>query len=491
MTSLEESDILLVGCNSADTRHISKALTVSGKGFIVHSVNKFSEALRYIQQSSTQAIIFDMDCSRPPRLSDFEPLLAAARRIPILVLCSAATEALARQAVERGAKDYIVKTHLQEFRLRRAVSALIERQIAEESAYLQQQCAEATLSCTGDGVLICDNAGLVTHLNASAELMVGWSLEEARGHSSTEVFTIVDRVTRQPAGDPLGTRPAGDRHGPPTFNGIMLRRDGSETAVSNCSAPTRDRDGHITGAVVVFRDTGTVSLKPPKLLHLAQHDTLTDLPNRLLLNDRITQAISFAGRYHKQLAVMFVDLDYFKKINDTWGHAVGDKLLQSVSSRILACVRRSDTVSRHGGDEFIVLLSQVEHAEDAVFIARKILSSLAAPYSIEQKHLYINASIGVSTYPGDGQDAETLIQRADTAMYDAKKLGRNNCQFFKADMQARVQDWQSLEGNLRNALDHGEFTLHYQPKVDLKTTEVSGVEALLRWKHPERGVIQP
>jgi diguanylate cyclase (GGDEF)-like protein len=214
-------------------------------------------------------------------------------------------------------------------------------------------------------------------------------------------------------------------------------------------------------------------LKMPKLSHLAQHDALTDLPNRLLLSDRITQAISFAARYNKQLAVMFVDLDYFKKINDTWGHATGDKLLQAVSSRILAYVRRSDTVSRHGGNEFIVLLSQVEHAEDAVFSARKILSSLAAPYSIEQKHFYVNASIGVSTYPGDGQDAESLIQRADTAMYDAKKIGRNNCQFFKA----RVQDWQSLEGNLRNALDRNEFTLHYQPKVDLKTTKVSGVEA--------------
>ena len=215
------------------------------------------------------------------------------------------------------------------------------------------------------------------------------------------------------------------------------------------------------------------------------------MPNRVLLNDRINQAISFAARYNKQLSVMFVDLDHFKKINDTFGHALGDKLLQSVAGRIVACVRRSDTVSRQGGDEFVVLLSQVGHAEDTVFIARKILSSLAAPYSIDQKHLYINASIGVSTYPGDGQDAETLIHRADTAMYDAKKLGRNNCQFFRADMQARVLEWQSLEGSLRTALSRDEFVLHYQPKIDLKTAEISGVEALLRWRHPDRGLIQP
>ena len=154
-------------------------------------------------------------------------------------------------------------------------------------------------------------------------------------------------------------------------------------------------------------------------------------------------------------------------------------------------MRRSDTVSRQGGDEFIVLLSEVSHAEDAVFIARKILSRLSNPFLIDQKFLSVSASIGVSTYPGDGQDVEALLHKADTAMYDAKKLGRNNCQFFKADMQARVRDWQSLKGNLRNALDRNEFILHYQPKIDLKTNEVSGVEALLRWNHPDRGIIPP
>jgi predicted signal transduction protein with EAL and GGDEF domain len=165
-------------------------------------------------------------------------------------------------------------------------------------------------------------------------------------------------------------------------------------------------------------------------------------------------------------------------------------LLQEVAGRIVACVRRSDTVARHGGDEFVVLLSQVGHAEDAVFIARKILSSLSTGYLIDKKHLQINASIGVSTYPDDGHDAETLINRADTAMYEGKKLGRNNCQFFRAEMQARAVEWQSLEGSLCCALERNEFMLMYQPKIALDTGEISGVEALLRWKHPERGLIQ-
>jgi diguanylate cyclase len=272
---------------------------------------------------------------------------------------------------------------------------------------------------------------------------------------------------------------------------ILVRRDGVELNVKNCSGYIRDRDGNVTGTVAVLHDLGAVRKQTLELSHAAQHDFLTGLPNRSLVNDRITQAISFSARYTKQLAVMFVDLDLFKRINDSLGHAVGDQLLQQVAIRIVACVRRSDTVARIGGDEFLVLLSQVGHAEDAVFIARKILTSLAAPYLIDQKQLQINVSIGVSTYPDDGADSETLIHRADTAMYEAKKLGRNNCQFFRPEMQARVLEWQSLEGSLRCALERNEFMLEYQPKIDLSTGGISGVEALLRWNHPERGLIQP
>jgi diguanylate cyclase (GGDEF)-like protein len=278
---------------------------------------------------------------------------------------------------------------------------------------------------------------------------------------------------------------------PHTSTGSLLRRDGVALKIKSCTAQIRDRDGNVSGMVAVFHDLGAARVKTLELSHQAQHDFLTDLPNRSLLNDRINQAISFARRYHKKLAAMFVDLDLFKRINDSLGHALGDRLLQEVASRIVACVRRSDTVGRHGGDEFVVLLSQVGHAEDAVFIARKILNSLATGCVIDFKHLQINASIGVSTYPDDGHDADTLINRADTARYEAKKLGRNNCQFFRAEMQARVVEWQSLEGNLRGALDRNEFMLMYQPKIALNTGDISGVEALIRWQHPERGLIQP
>jgi diguanylate cyclase (GGDEF)-like protein len=189
--------------------------------------------------------------------------------------------------------------------------------------------------------------------------------------------------------------------------------------------------------------------------------------------------------------VIFLDLDRFKYINDSLGHAAGDELLKSISKRLLAGVRASDTVSRQGGDEFVILLSEITYPEDAATSARKILLSLNAPHSIGGHDLHIDGSIGISIYPGDGEDAETLIKNADTAMYHAKENGRNNFQFFKADMNLKAVERQSVEGSLRCALERKEFLLHYQPKVNLDTGEITGVEALIRWQRPDRGLVPP
>ena len=245
----------------------------------------------------------------------------------------------------------------------------------------------------------------------------------------------------------------------------LVRRDGFEFGVDIKVAPIYDHDGSVAGSVVAFHDVSAARAKTLEMSHSAQHDVLTDLPNRALFNDRLMQAIVLAKRQDKQLAVMFVDIDHFKKINDSLGHDVGDKLLQSVAKRLVASVRRSDTISRMGGDEFVVLLSQVEHAGDAAFSARKILRALSLPYLINDKSLDINVSIGVSTYPADGQDVEGLI--------------------------AQLAERQSLEADLRYALGRNEFVLHYQPILDLQTGKIIGVEALVRWLHSERGMVFP
>ena len=228
-----------------------------------------------------------------------------------------------------------------------------------------------------------------------------------------------------------------------------------------------------------------------ELEHRVHHDALTDLPNRTLLQDRLGQAIELARRQSRQLAVLFMDLDQFKRINDSLGHAVGDHLLQSVAQRLVGCVRQSDTISRQGGDEFVLLLPHIEHAEDAALSAQKLLAALVPPHPIAEHNLHIGASIGISIYPDDGEDAETLIKNADTAMYHAKESGRNNYQFFEPGMNARAVQRQAIEASLRLALERQEFVLHYQPKIDLRSGRTVGVEALIRWQHPQRGLLSP
>jgi diguanylate cyclase len=225
--------------------------------------------------------------------------------------------------------------------------------------------------------------------------------------------------------------------------------------------------------------------------YLAQHDVLTDLPNRVLLNDRLANAMALARRHKTKLAMLFLDVDRFKHINDSFGHAAGDLLLQSVAQRLLGCVRNSDTVSRLGGDEFVILLPEVSHAKDAAIIADKVLTALRAPYRIHDQDLHVTASIGVVTYPDDGPDTETLLKNADFAMYQAKDFGRNNYQFFMPELNLRARDRQSLESDLRRAMARNEFVLHYQPKMNLETGAISGVEALIRWHHPVRGLVSP
>jgi diguanylate cyclase (GGDEF)-like protein/PAS domain S-box-containing protein len=365
---------------------------------------------------------------------------------------------------------------------------------ATEAMILENEVANVTLDSIREAVLRADVQGTVTYLNRKAEEMTGYSREEARGRPIAEVLRLIESVGGPAVGRAAGVAMQEDRATKETdhcTSCILVRRDGSECEIERRSTPIQNQDGSVTGEVVAFHDVSAARAKSLEMSHLAQHDALTDLPNRVLFNDRLTQAIALAERQGKQLAVMFVDLDHFKKVNDSLGHDVGDKLLQSVAERLIACVRRSDTVSRLGGDEFVILLAQIEYAGDAVYSARKILRTLAEPHIIENKSLDINVSIGVSTYPDDGQDAEGLMNRADNAMYEAKEHGRNNYQFFRHEMHARLAERQSLEADLRCALGRNEFLLHYQPKLSLQTGEITGVEALVRWLHPQRGITYP
>jgi diguanylate cyclase (GGDEF)-like protein/PAS domain S-box-containing protein len=225
--------------------------------------------------------------------------------------------------------------------------------------------------------------------------------------------------------------------------------------------------------------------------HQASHDRLTELPNRLLFDERLTLALKQVHQHEEMLAVMFLDLDRFKSINDTLGHAIGDQLLQQVAQRITRCLKQSDTISRWGGDEFTLILPHLHSAEDITKIAQRILNVLEAPFQFGQQELHITASIGIALAPYDGEDAETLLKNADTAMYRAKQRGRNSFELYAADMNVRALDQLVLVNDLYRALERGEFLLHYQPQVNLQTGQIVALEALIRWQHPQRGLVSP
>jgi diguanylate cyclase (GGDEF)-like protein/PAS domain S-box-containing protein len=348
-----------------------------------------------------------------------------------------------------------------------------------------------TVDSIGDAVICTDAQDKIILLNLVAERLTGWSQVEANDHPMDEVFRIVDSVTRKNISNPTDVAVKQNRIGHLPPNCLLVRRDGHEAFIEDSAAPIHNRKGETTGSVIVFRDVSTAKALAEEVQHAAEHDSLTGLPNRLLLNDRLGQAIALARRNKTLVAVIFLDLDGFKHINDSLGHLIGDKLLQSLAKRLQMQIRTPDTVSRQGGDEFVVLLQEVQKPEDAAITARRVLQAVSEVHAIGRHDLYVTASIGVSLYPDDGLDAETLLKNADTAMYQAKENGRQCYKFFTPAMNTRAVERQTIEEDLRHALEQKQFSLDYQPKIDIKTGAINGVEALLRWTHPKRGRVPP
>lgn len=377
------------------------------------------------------------------------------------------------------------------FGLVQTVEDISERKATEDALFEEQVRAQVTLDAIGDAVVTTDILGNVTFVNLVAEAMTGWPRATAMGRPLTEVFNIIDGKTRAIAVNPALRAIAENRTLGLAMDSVLIRRDGSETAIEDSAAPIHNRDGQVTGAVLVFHDVSESREMALKMAHLAQHDFLTGLPNRMLLTERLARAIGLANRHQKQVALLYLDLDDFKHVNDSLGHAIGDLLLQSIAERLKAGVRVTDTVCRQGGDEFVILLAEIEHPQDAGRVADTLLASLALPHMINGHELHATVSIGISVYPNDGVDLDAVLQNADTAMFHAKSCGRNNYQFFQTDMNTRAVRRQFVESSLRRALKHDEFLLHYQPQIDLVSKRMIGVEALIRWRDPELGLVYP
>jgi len=487
---------LLIEDNPGDARLLREMFDEQGsRATELTIVRSMLDAEQHLSKHAVDIILLDLGLPDAQGVAAVRRAHAAAPRVPLVVLTGLDDETLAAEALQEGAQDYIVKSQIDTYGttrgLLRSLRYAVERKSLEDALFGEKERAQVTLNSIGDAVACTDTAGKLTFLNLVAEKLTGWSWQEAAGKPMAEVFRILDTSDREVIPNPMDRAVRRDQTVHLPANSILVRRDGFEIPIEDSVAPIHDGEGRPAGAVIVFRDVSVARAMALQMTHSAEHDFLTGLPNRMLLNDRISQAIALAPRHMKHVAVLFLDLDGFKHINDSLGHPTGDRLLQSIGKRLVECVRASDTVSRQGGDEFVVLLSEVAEAEDAAITARRMLQAVAQPHSIDKHELYVTTSIGVSVYPDDGLDAATLIKNADTAMYQAKENGRQSFQFFKPAMNARAVERQAIEEGLRRASERLEFELHYQPKVNLTTGAITGAEALIRWKHPTRGSISP
>ncbi|MBS4095783.1 MAG: EAL domain-containing protein [Sulfuricella sp.] len=353
---------------------------------------------------------------------------------------------------------------------------------AEENLRLAAKVFDSSI----EGILITDAASRIITVNQAFTQITGYQAEDAIGNTpallqsgkhNAEFYREMWRTLRE----------TGQWRGE-----IWNRRKSGETYLEwlTISAVKNDK-GEIVNFVAVFSDITSRKLAEERLNYLANHDALTGLPNRVLFLERLGLSLARAHRTQKMVAVMFFDLDRFKIINDTLGHAAGDQLLQEVALRVSTCLREDDTVARLGGDEFTVILEGIGEEKYVAMVAQKIIEILAKPIKLADHEMFITASVGISVYPNDGVESHALVRHADVAMYRAKEMGKNNYQFFKTEMNTRAFERLTLENSLRRALERNEFELHYQPQLDLRTGRVVGAEALIRWRHPDMGLISP
>lgn len=453
----------------------------AGDAFAEDRCCSLSETVASVRRGGMDALLLDLDLPGSQGVATLQHMRSMDPMLPIILICSPAQQPLARQVLGQSVQGYILKGNGIGYLLAQMLHDCIGRGLLR----LELQRAQVSLDFVDDAVIGTDIRGGVDYINSAAEVMTGWQREEAMGQPITQVMRLVEGS--RDGSNPLGLAqqdnwPRGGRS-----KASMVRRDGARMDIEESVAPIHGGHGRISGAVVVFQDV----TEARRMSYLAQHDALTRLPNRVLLNDRIAQAIGLAQRNGNSTALLFLDLDNFKRINDSLGHAGGDQLLREVAQRLSDSVRGSDTVSRNGGDEFVVLLAEARSLQDAGIAAQKILAALAEPYRIDQQDVQVTTSIGISVYPADAIDADTLMKNADTAMYCAKQAGRNNFQFFRHDMNQQALERQCIERDLSRARQRSQLRLYFQPRIDLATGTIIGAEALLRWRHPTRGLLLP
>lgn len=456
---------------------------------IVHVLDKTAFAAA-LEVEPYDLVLCDHNLREYDGVSALKLSLSRQPDAPVIMISGTLSEDEAVACLRGGATDYVLKQRLQ--RLAPAAS----RAIQEAGEQRRRRQAEAALRLRDLAIDAATNAIFIVdaqapdqpivHVNRAFEAMTGYGIEESVGRNCR---FLQGPERDQPELDRLRNAIATG-----TNASVLLRnyrKDGTLFWNNLQISPVRDEAGVVTHFVGIQSDVTELKNYQVALEYRANYDSLTGLANKNLLSDRLTQAVALANRAGSRLAILYLDLDRFKIINDSLGHAKGDAMLKSVADRLKAHVRESDTVARLGGDEFAVVLNEIDDPSAAAAVARKVLADLERPIILDTHELFTTASVGVCIYPGDGTDAESLLKNADTAMYRAKHSGGNQLCFYTEDLNANAMERLRLESDLRRALAMGELELHYQPRLDLGTGRATSVEALIRWRRGDKGLTLP
>jgi diguanylate cyclase (GGDEF)-like protein/PAS domain S-box-containing protein len=411
--------------------------------------------------------------------------------LPFIIVSGNIGEDIAVEAMKAGAHDYIMKGSVARLvpaidREVREAAERASRRKAQQALRENEKRFRSLIDNASDLITLVDAAGVLRYQSPSIQRLLGHPPDSLTGTAFTDYVHPEDRENAQQF-----LARAAESPGVPVTAEFRFRHCDGSWHFLECIGNSLLHDPDVSGIVVNSRDVTARKRDEATIRHLAYFDALTGLPNRMLFNDRLGQALAQAHRTHDMLAVLFLDVDRFKTINDTLGHVVGDKLLAAVAQRLTRCLREGDTVARLGGDEFGIVLPAAAGVKGVARVAEKILKELGPSFSVDGHELHITASIGISVCPSDGDDADTLVKNADAAMYRAKEQGRDNYQLYAPSMNAMALDRLVLENNLRRAVERCEFALYYQPQVNLQTHEVVGAEALVRWKPPGHELMLP
>jgi diguanylate cyclase (GGDEF)-like protein/PAS domain S-box-containing protein len=483
----EALNVLIIEDVESDFLLIERHLRQQGLTAVCERVASPEELSWALARGDIDIVLSDYHVPGLDLQDSLAQIRTAAPGLPVILVSGNIGEEAAVELLKQGVSDVVLKDSLGRLvpaiqRGLREVAQQSARRLAEE----QMRLAAVAFENTIEGIVVADAGHRIISVNRA--------FTEITGHAPAQILSedlSVLGADHQDGGFDAPMWAWLREHGSWRGEVWSRRQDGRTYPAWFNIAAVRSPDGQVTHYVGVLTDISERKAAQERIEHLAHHDPLTDLPNRVLLIDRMQQAIAQAHRSDRPVAVLFVDLDHFKHINDSLGHAIGDRVLIEVSRRIVSNVRASDTVARLSGDEFVVLLPEAGGVEGVVRAVTGITGAISEPLQIDGNRLQLSASIGVSLFPKDGRDRSTLLTNADHAMYHAKAAGRATYRFFSPDMDTRARERFRTETDLREALGRGELCIFYQPQVDSRTGRISGYEALLRWIHPQRGLLRP